>query len=263
MLTLASSTKRWLTQGAVASTMALLVACEAEPAPTSRLRRTSQARLEGVQGRVKGAGASGLRVREQPMTTSRQLATLKDGAIVTIQCQVEGETIDGNRLWDFVDAEGGYVADAYVSIAASEDALPRCGDEAPVATQAPPVVDEPSGGATVDIEGPPVQPHVQAFANDACRQVDACRAATRDGHEPSGDLALDFPTGAGFGTLPTDGHVFGNALAEFAVANRGKHRIDYVIYRQRINFGDGWEPMEDRGDVTQNHFDHVHISFDP
>jgi hypothetical protein len=33
-----------------------------------------------------------------------------------------------------------------------------------------------------------------------------------------------------------------------------------VIWRQRINFGSGWKPMEDRGGVTANHFDHTHIS---
>jgi hypothetical protein len=39
--------------------------------------------------------------------------------------------------------------------------------------------------------------------------------------------------------------------------------ISYVIWKQRVNYGDGWERMEDRGDATENHFDHVHISFEP
>ena len=24
----------------------------------------------------------------------------------------------------------------------------------------------------------------------------------------------------------------------------------------------GWDPMEDRGSITQNHYDHVHVSFE-
>ncbi|WP_372509255.1 hypothetical protein [Actinomadura madurae] len=38
--------------------------------------------------------------------------------------------------------------------------------------------------------------------------------------------------------------------------------ISYVIWKQRIwNVrGGGWRPMEDRGSITQNHYDHVHIS---
>jgi hypothetical protein len=34
-----------------------------------------------------------------------------------------------------------------------------------------------------------------------------------------------------------------------------------VIWQQRINFGSGWQLMEDRGGVTANHYDHVHVSF--
>ena len=34
-----------------------------------------------------------------------------------------------------------------------------------------------------------------------------------------------------------------------------------MIWEQRINHGSGWKAMEDRGGVTANHFDHVHVSF--
>jgi hypothetical protein len=38
----------------------------------------------------------------------------------------------------------------------------------------------------------------------------------------------------------------------------------YVIWEQKIwdsrNPGAGWKPMADRGSITQNHYDHVHIS---
>lgn len=54
----------------------------------------------------------------------------------------------------------------------------------------------------------------------------------------------------------------GEQLAEYAVENMDRLGISYVIYRQRINFGSGWEAMEDRGGVTANHMDHVHVSFD-
>ncbi|MDN5747095.1 MAG: hypothetical protein L0H64_00955 [Pseudonocardia sp.] len=54
----------------------------------------------------------------------------------------------------------------------------------------------------------------------------------------------------------------GEDLAEYAVDNMDRLGIKYVIYRQRINFGSGWETMEDRGGVTANHMDHVHVSFD-
>ncbi len=53
----------------------------------------------------------------------------------------------------------------------------------------------------------------------------------------------------------------GDALAACALRNKDALGITYVIWRQRINFGQGWQGMEDRGGVTANHFDHVHVSF--
>jgi hypothetical protein len=53
----------------------------------------------------------------------------------------------------------------------------------------------------------------------------------------------------------------GDALADCALRNKEALGITYVIWKQRINHGSGWQPMEDRGGVTANHFDHVHISF--
>lgn len=53
----------------------------------------------------------------------------------------------------------------------------------------------------------------------------------------------------------------GDRLAACALANQKALGIKYVIWRQRINHGSGWELMEDRGSATANHYDHVHISF--
>jgi hypothetical protein len=53
----------------------------------------------------------------------------------------------------------------------------------------------------------------------------------------------------------------GDRIARCALANQEELGIDYVIWKQRINYGDGWERMADRGGITENHYDHVHISF--
>jgi hypothetical protein len=53
----------------------------------------------------------------------------------------------------------------------------------------------------------------------------------------------------------------GDRLAACALKNRAALGISYVIWQQRINFGSGWQLMEDRGGVTANHYDHVHVSF--
>lgn len=53
----------------------------------------------------------------------------------------------------------------------------------------------------------------------------------------------------------------GDALADCALRNKAALGITYVIWRQRINTGSGWKAMEDRGGITANHYDHVHVSF--
>jgi hypothetical protein len=77
----------------------------------------------------------------------------------------------------------------------------------------------------------------------------AQRSTTSD--HPRG-LALDFRAD----------RATGDALAQCALGNMRALSIKYVIWQQRINYGNGWEPMEDRGSPTANHMGHVHISFD-
>lgn len=242
---------------AMAVTAVAPLACS-DAGEESSLRDTRSApSAKTFTGRVNGTGSSGLRVREKATTESTALKTLAEGASITVSCRVRGEVIEGNADWNFLPADEGFVSDAFVVVDGNADDIPRCdeGDAPP-----PPPA---TGGGPVDVERPDVQPHVQAFIDEACGAVGACRASTYAGHQPQADLALDIPSGEGYGKLPTDGHAFGDKVASFALANQGKHRIEYVIYRQRIHFGEGWESMEDRGSITQNHFDHVHISFLP
>ncbi|HEY5934520.1 MAG TPA: hypothetical protein VIU61_07795 [Kofleriaceae bacterium] len=115
---------------------------------------------------------------------------------------------------------------------------------------------------TVDIEGPAVLPHVQRFANAACTDLDTCRISTYNGHSPTAARALDILVSDVYGQVPSDNNALGDTLAEYVLSNQVEHGITYVIWRQRYNDGRGWDPMEDRGSITQNHYDHVHVSFE-
>lgn len=75
-------------------------------------------------------------------------------------------------------------------------------------------------------------------------------ARSGDSDHPSG-LALDFMVDT----------ATGNRLADYVLANQSRLGMKYVIWRQRYNDGSGWSAMEDRGSVTANHYDHVHVSF--
>lgn len=57
---------------------------------------------------------------------------------------------------------------------------------------------------------------------------------------------------------------YGWEIANWARANASKLGVIEVIYQQKIwttqRSGDGWRPMSDRGSVSANHYDHVHLS---
>ena len=53
----------------------------------------------------------------------------------------------------------------------------------------------------------------------------------------------------------------GDAIAAWVQSHVGPFDVKYVIWRQRYWApGGSWEPMEDRGSPTANHYDHVHVT---
>jgi hypothetical protein len=126
----------------------------------------------------------------------------------------------------------------------------------------PGMVDAGMPAASVDITGPAVLPHVQRFANEVCAATAACTIVTREGHHPTAARALDILVSDAFGKTPTDNNALGDRVAAFALAHQTESGIWYAIWRQRYNDGTGWDPMADRGGITANHYDHVHVSFE-
>lgn len=68
----------------------------------------------------------------------------------------------------------------------------------------------------------------------------------------------------------TDGHagidkVTGDLIADYLWAHRKRLSVRHIIWRQRIRstvVNPGvWRNMEDRGSLTNNHMDHVHVEF--
>lgn len=99
------------------------------------------------------------------------------------------------------------------------------------------------------------RPHVAQVGNHLTQRfaVDSVGGAANrsgGGDHPAGlalDLMVDTTTG--------------NNIASYVLAHRAEFGVKYVIWRQRINMGNGWSMMENRGSATANHYDHVHISF--
>ncbi|GII97199.1 coiled-coil domain-containing protein [Sinosporangium siamense] len=88
-----------------------------------------------------------------------------------------------------------------------------------------------------------------------------CYRIDNYGEHPLG-RACDFMLSA-TGSMPSaEQAALGDEIAAWTVKNGKKLGVKYVIYRQRIyNMSmPGWRSMSDRGSITENHFDHVHIS---
>jgi hypothetical protein len=90
-----------------------------------------------------------------------------------------------------------------------------------------------------------------------------CYRPGNDGEHSLG-RACDFMLSTG-GAMPTAADVRrGYNIAAWAQANASRLGIIYIIYRQRMwdirMASSGWVPLADRGSITANHFDHVHIS---
>lgn len=90
-------------------------------------------------------------------------------------------------------------------------------------------------------------------------------------------VCANFPEITTYGTLRSDGeHAQGIAVdimvsgdrgqevADFVRANASELGVNYVIHAQQIwsvpRSSEGWRFMEDRGSVTANHYDHVHVT---
>ncbi|MFG6196106.1 coiled-coil domain-containing protein [Nonomuraea sp. JJY05] len=86
-----------------------------------------------------------------------------------------------------------------------------------------------------------------------------CFRSGSSGEHPLG-RACDFMMSTG-GTMPAAiNNALGDRIADWALKNKAKLGVKYVIWKQRINMGSGWRAMSDRGSITENHYDHVHIS---
>lgn len=141
--------------------------------------------------------------------------------------------------------------------------------EAPAASEAPaeqPAVEpaaQPASTNTLPTD-PHLQPQAEAFRQDVAAQF----GLTDIGGYREGD-PQDHGKGLAVDVMVPVGSEVGNQVAQYAVDNISNAGISYVIYRQQFYapvdniYGPAntWNQMPDRGSVTENHYDHVHVSF--
>lgn len=192
---------------------------------------------------------------------------------------------------DHVTASAEATPEAETTPAAETPAQPEAKEEAPAATseasseapatsEAPaeqPAV-EPAATSEASSEAPaaqpastntlPTDPHLQPQAEAFRQDVAAQFGLTDIGGYREGD-PQDHGKGLAVDVMVPVGSEVGNQVAQYAVDNISNAGISYVIYRQQFYapvdniYGPAntWNQMPDRGSVTENHYDHVHVSF--
>ena len=135
--------------------------------------------------------------------------------------------------------------------------------QTPSRTYSAPAAPDYAGLAVAKSENAGLQPQTAAFKEEIANLFGI---TSFSGYRPgdSGDhgkgLAIDF-------MIPVSS-ALGDQIAEYAVKNMASRGINYIIWKQRFyapydsKYGPAytWNPMPDRGSVTENHYDHVHVS---
>lgn len=130
-------------------------------------------------------------------------------------------------------------------------------------TYAAPAAPDYAGLAVAKSENAGLQPQTAAFKEEIANLFGI---TSFSGYRPgdSGDhgkgLAIDF--------MVSESSELGDKIAEYAIQNMVSRGISYIIWKQRFyapfdsKYGPAntWNPMPDRGSVTENHYDHVHVS---
>ncbi|HFI0593509.1 TPA: LysM peptidoglycan-binding domain-containing protein [Streptococcus suis] len=109
-----------------------------------------------------------------------------------------------------------------------------------------------------------LQPQVAAFRAEVANafgitSFSGYRAGDTGDHGKG--LAIDF--------MVPQSSALGDQVAAYAAANLASKNISYIIWKQRFYspyasiYGPAytWNLMPDRGSITENHYDHVHVSF--
>ncbi|MFD0684193.1 coiled-coil domain-containing protein [Actinomadura fibrosa] len=89
-----------------------------------------------------------------------------------------------------------------------------------------------------------------------------CVRTTGDPQDHGTGHACDFMVTTGGVMATGSAQSLGDRTAAYAISHASALGIKYIIWRQRIYDlrSPGWRAMENRGGVTANHYDHVHIS---
>ncbi|TFV57026.1 hypothetical protein E4P41_15095, partial [Geodermatophilus sp. DF01-2] len=108
-----------------------------------------------------------------------------------------------------------------------------------------------------------VAPGVQAAADAVVSNVPGADGITLGGTRPSAADPGGHPSGLALDYMVMSDAALGDAIVAYHVAHWDELGVEYLIWEQRMlsSPSGSWKQMADRGGVTANHFDHVHVNY--
>ncbi len=218
-----------------------------EPAPTrvERMLAPGPTKAAVRRASAKRWTTAPLNIWTTPTEKARLVGLLEAASPVL----VTGRSLRG-RVEVVLDGRSRWVTQGYLI-----DAKP---EPAPSEAIGSSVEDQPDGGNCTNGTSVPsgVSPNIVEVHQAVCAafpQITIYGALRSDGEHAQG-IAVDIM-------------VSGDAawqVANFVRQNSSRLGVSYVIHAQNIwsvqRNGEGWRSMEDRGSVTANHYDHVHVT---
>ena len=195
----------------------------------------------------------------EPNTTVEETTTAAEPTTTVEETTTVAETTTTVEETTTTEATTEAVTEAQ-SAPATYQAEPSQGASA---TYTAPAAPDYASIAASKSENAGLQPQTAAFKEEVANLFGI---TSFSGYRPgdSGDhgkgLAIDF-------MVPVSS-ALGDQIADYAIQNMASRGISYIIWKQRFyapfdsKYGPAytWNPMPDRGSVTENHYDHVHVS---
>ena len=162
-----------------------------------------------------------------------------------------------------VEPEAGATPEATTEVQPAPSTYQAEANQGSSTTYVAPAAPDYASIAASKSENAGLQPQTAAFKEEVANLFGI---TSFSGYRPgdSGDhgkgLAIDF-------MVPVSS-ALGDQIADYAIQNMASRGISYIIWKQRFyapfdsKYGPAytWNPMPDRGSVTENHYDHVHVS---
>ncbi len=246
-----TSTKEVATNSEVAETVAIVE----EVAPTTNTSTSEEQTAETSNAVAEAAPQATIPAEKEETQASPQAESAVKATTIPVEEKAPETTATSSE--EAKEVASSSEATAAVSTYQPEEA------KTVSTTYAAPAAPDYAGLAVAKSENAGLQPQTAAFKEEIANLFGI---TSFSGYRPgdSGDhgkgLAIDF--------MVPESSELGDKIAEYAIQNMASRGISYIIWKQRFyapfdsKYGPAntWNPMPDRGSVTENHYDHVHVS---